>query len=184
MANAKLFVSNLDFELKPEDIRGIFAEFGTVLTLTLVTDRETNKSRGYCFIEMASTEEATKAIEALNSKVFNGRPISVAEDRGKKSGGGASPRGEKEGGGQDVFVPLQPMQRVLFFRRKKRLDPFLANPDMRIDFRDVRTLSRFLSERGRILPRRLTGLSAYNQRQVSRAIKRAQHLGLISFSGL
>ncbi len=181
MANAKLFVSNLDFELKPDDIRQIFAETGTVLTLTLVTDRESGKSRGYCFIEMASDEEATKAISMLNGKVFNGRPISVAEDRGKKSGGGAgAARGDKEDG-QEVYTPLQPMQRVLFFRRKKRLDPFVGNPDIRIDFRDVRLLSRFMSERGRILPRRLTGLSAYNQRQVSKAIKRAQHLGLLSF---
>jgi len=182
MGNPKLFVSNLDFELTPDDIRKIFTDVGAVLTLTLVTDRETGRSRGYCFIEMANADDAGKAIEQLNSKVFNGRPISVAVDRGKKSTSG--PRGDREEGGDAPFVPLQPMQRVLFFRRRKKGDPFLNNPDARIDFRDVRTLTRFLSERGRILPRRLTGLSAYNQRQIAKAIKRAQHLALLPFSSV
>jgi small subunit ribosomal protein S18 len=75
------------------------------------------------------------------------------------------------------------MQRVLFFKRRRKADPFEENPNLKIDFRDVRILSRFLSERGRILPRRLTGLSAYNQRRMARAIKRSQNIGLLSFSG-
>jgi small subunit ribosomal protein S18 len=171
MSNAKLFVSNLDFELKVEDLKKIFAEVGPVVNLTLVSDRESGKSRGYAFVEMAMPEDAQKAIDALNTKIFNGRPISVAEDRGKK-------QGEKED-----RLPLQPMQRVLFFKRRRKADPFEENPNLKIDFRDVRILSRFLSERGRILPRRLTGLSAYNQRRMARAIKRAQNIGLLSFSG-
>jgi len=172
MSNSKLFVSNLDFELKVEDLKKIFTDIGPVVNLTLVTDRESGKSRGYAFIEMAMGEDAIKAIDQLNGKVFNGRPISVAEDRGKKSTGEREDR-----------MPLQPMQRVLFFRRKSKADPFDENPKLKIDFRDVRILSRFLSERGRILPRRLTGLSAYNQRRIARAIKRAQNIGILAFSG-
>ncbi len=171
MSNNKLFVSNLDFELKIEDLKKIFSEVGPVVNITLVTDRETGKSRGYCFIEMAVPEDAVKATEQLNGKVFNGRPVSVAEDRGKKAAT------------HEPQQFLQPMQRVLFFRKKRKADPFEENPNLKIDFRDVRVLSRFLSERGRILPRRLTGLSAYNQRRIARAIKRSQNVGLLPFSG-
>jgi small subunit ribosomal protein S18 len=70
------------------------------------------------------------------------------------------------------------------FKRRRKLDPFLEDPKAVIDYRDVTMLSRFLSERGRILSRRLTGLSAYNQRKVSKAIKRAQNLGLLPFSAV
>lgn len=171
MANNKLFVSNLDFELGVDDLKKIFTEIGPVVNITLVTDRETNKSRGYCFIEMALPEDAVKASEQLNGKVYNGRPISVAEDRGKKTVS------------QEPQQFLQPMQRILFFKTKKKADPFEENPNLKIDFRDVRVLSRFLSERGRIMPRRLTGLSAYNQRRIARAIKRSQNLALLPFSG-
>ncbi|MDZ4784750.1 MAG: 30S ribosomal protein S18 [bacterium] len=171
MSNSKLFVSNLDFELKMDDLKKIFSEFGPVVNITLVADRETGKSRGYCFIEMAVPEDALKAIDALNTKVFNGRPISVAEDRGKKAVTQEAPQ----------F--LQPMQRVLFFKKKSKLDPFEENPKLQIDFRDIRILSRYLSDRGRILPRRLTGLSAYNQRRIAKAIKRSQNVGLLGFSG-
>ncbi len=57
----------------------------------------------------------------------------------------------------------------------------MQDPEKAIDYKDVILLSRFLSERGRILSRRLTGLSAYNQRKVAKAIKRAQNLGLLPF---
>jgi small subunit ribosomal protein S18 len=70
------------------------------------------------------------------------------------------------------------------FKRRRKLDPFMEDPTKSIDYRDVATLQRFLSERGRLLSRRLTGLSAYNQRKVSKAIKRAQNLGLLSFSAV
>ncbi|MCB0311248.1 MAG: 30S ribosomal protein S18 [Bdellovibrionales bacterium] len=68
------------------------------------------------------------------------------------------------------------------FRRRKKLDPFLEDPSLTVDYKDAAMLSRFVSERGRILSRRLTGLSAYNQRKVAKAIKRAQHLGLLPFA--
>ena len=55
----------------------------------------------------------------------------------------------------------------------------MEDPTKTVDYKDTAMLTRFLSERGRILSRRLTGLSAYNQRKVSKAIKRAQHLGLL-----
>ncbi len=62
---------------------------------------------------------------------------------------------------------------------EKRSDP---NPGLAIDYKDVKTLKRFLSEDGKILPRRRTGLSAGNQRTVTTAVKRARHLGLLPYT--
>jgi small subunit ribosomal protein S18 len=76
------------------------------------------------------------------------------------------------------------MQRIFLFRKTKRMDPYMEDANLAIDFRDVKTLSRCISERGSLLPRRLTGLTAYNQRKVSKAIKRSQNLGLIPFSAV
>ena len=70
------------------------------------------------------------------------------------------------------------------FRRRKKLDPFIEDPTKTIDYRDIAMLSKFLSERGRILGRKLTGLSAYNQRKLTKAIKRAQQLGLLPFANV
>ncbi|MCX6114763.1 MAG: 30S ribosomal protein S18 [Proteobacteria bacterium] len=70
------------------------------------------------------------------------------------------------------------------FKRRKKLDPFTDDPTKSVDYKDVVMLSRFVSERGRILSRRLTGLSAFNQRKVSKAIKRAQSLGLMAYTSI
>ncbi|MCI5066664.1 30S ribosomal protein S18 [bacterium] len=68
------------------------------------------------------------------------------------------------------------------FRRKRKLDPFLEDPTKTIDYRDIALLSKFVSDRGKILSRRMTGLTAYNQRKVAKAVKRAQSLGLMPYS--
>ena len=62
---------------------------------------------------------------------------------------------------------------------RRRRDP---NPGLQIDYKDTKTLKRFVSEDGKILPRRRTGLSAKNQRQVTAAIKRARHLALLPYA--
>lgn len=66
------------------------------------------------------------------------------------------------------------------FRRRK-VDPFVADPSLKIDYKDPRLLRRFLTDTGKILPRRLTGLTAAHQRRVARAIKRSRALGLLPF---
>ena len=66
------------------------------------------------------------------------------------------------------------------FRRRK-VDPFVADPELTIDYKDPRMLRRFLTDTGKILPRRLTGLKASNQRLVAKAIKRARMVGLLPF---
>ena len=177
----KLFISNLDFEVTSDQLRQIFEEIGPCVSVVVASDRETKRSKGFAFVEMEGDGHAQKAIEGLNNRAVNGRPMKVCEDRGKNSGP-ASSEGGSEGGRK--FEPLPSIQRMQLFKRRRKLDPFLEDPKAVIDYRDVTMLSRFLSERGRILSRRLTGLSAYNQRKVSKAIKRAQNLGLLPFSAV
>jgi len=181
----KLFVSNLNFDITTEQLRDMFAEVGSVVSAVIATDRETKRSKGFAFVEMDNDELAEKAIESLNNKVVSGRAMKVVEDRGKGGMAGSAPGAPAGSGDQPrKYEPLPPIQRMQLFRRRKKIDPFQQDPSRTVDYKDVATLSRFISERGRILSRRLTGLSAYNQRKVSKAIKRAQNLGLLPFSNL
>ena len=179
----KLFISNLDFEISTDQLRDMFSEIGPCLSVVIATDRETKRSKGFAFIEMESEDGARLAIEQLNNKVVNNRPMKVVEDRGK-TGGAVGGEATEGGDGQRRHEPLPPIQRMQLFKRRKRLDPFMEDPTKTVDYRDTATLTRFLSERGKILSRRLTGLNAYNQRKVTKAIKRAQNMGLIPFSAV
>jgi small subunit ribosomal protein S18 len=178
----KLFVSNLDFEITVDKLREMFTEIGPCISAVLATDRETKRSKGFAFVEMERDEDAGKAIETLNNKLINGRPMKVAEDRGKTGAG--APSSEAGEGGRRKFEPLPPIQRTQLFRRRKKLDPFIEDPTKTIDYKDLSMLSKFLSERGKILNRRLTGLTAYNQRKLTKTIKRAQQLGLLPFANV
>ena len=91
-----IFVGNLDFAATESSIRAMFERFGTVDRVNLVTDRDTGRSRGFAFVEMSSTEEADRAIAALNGADFEGRALNVNEARPKGQGGGG---GRREGGG-------------------------------------------------------------------------------------
>jgi small subunit ribosomal protein S18 len=173
----KLFVSNLDFEISTEELTQMFSEFGECISVVIATDKETQRSKGFAFVEMENDDEAMAAVEGLNNRSVNNRTMKVVEDRGKNN----SNSGSTEGGVRKYEI-LPPIQRMQLFRRRKKLDPFMQDPNKIIDYTDVTTLSKFVSERGRILPRRLTGLSAYNQREVSKKIKRAQNLGLIPYA--
>jgi small subunit ribosomal protein S18 len=68
-----------------------------------------------------------------------------------------------------------------FGRRRAKSCPFRENPEVKIDYKDVALLRRFISSRGKILPTRLTGVSAKYQRKLSLAIKRARHLALLPY---
>ena len=93
---------------------------------------------------------------------------------GPRHGGG--PGGGRGGGG----VPMVSFPRRPFFRRKKSC-PFSGPNAPKIDYRDVKLLQRFLSERGKIVPSRITAVSAKKQRELARAIKRARHLALLPY---
>lgn len=172
----KLFVSNIDFDVTTDSLREMFEEMGEVINVVIATDRETKRSKGFAFIEMENEEAAQGSIDKLNNKNINGRQMKVSFDKGKdKSDGYAGKRDQKK----KEYLP--PIQRIQLFKKKRKLDPFSEDPTKVANYTDVALLSKFVSERGRILSRRMTGLSAYHQRKVSKAIKRAQSLGLLPY---
>lgn len=100
----KLYVGNLSFQTSSYDLEELFATVGTVESASVVEDRETGRSRGFGFVEMASQEEGEKAIAEFNGKEFAGREIKVneakpREDRGGRGGGGGGRGGYGGGGG-------------------------------------------------------------------------------------
>src|SRR5262245_28669453 len=97
--STKLFVGNLDFKVTESDLRDAFAAQGTVMEVTVVTDRDTGRPRGFGFVTMSSPEEAQKAIEGLNGKELGGRALSVSMARAREEGSGGGGRGRGYGGG-------------------------------------------------------------------------------------
>lgn len=88
----KLYVGNLPFSANEETVRALFAEYGTVQSLSLVNDRETGTPRGFGFLEMSS-DDAAKAMQNLNGRDFGGRPLKVNEAQERaRSGGNYSSR--------------------------------------------------------------------------------------------
>src|ERR1700755_902870 len=97
--NTRLYVGNLSFNTNAEGVRTAFQEFGTVSDVHLVSDRETGRSRGFAFVTMGTPEEAAKAIEGMDGRTLDGRPLRVneAEQRQQRGGGGGG--GFRSGGG-------------------------------------------------------------------------------------
>ena len=93
----KLYVGNLPFTATDESVRTLFAKYGTVEKVSLITDRETGRPRGFGFVEM-SNADASRAMQALNGTDFDGRPLKVneAQDR-ERSGGGNRSGGNRSG---------------------------------------------------------------------------------------
>ena len=96
----KLFVGNLSFDTTENDLQDAFAAHGTVMETNLMMDRETGRPRGFGFITMNSTEEAQKAISALNGSQLGGRAltVNVAKPREERAPGGGGRRGYGGGG--------------------------------------------------------------------------------------
>lgn len=78
-----LFVRNLDYNMSDEDLREVFEKIGDVISARVIMDRQTGRSRGFGFVEMASREDGIKAIDELNGKEVNGRAIAV--DKAKEN---------------------------------------------------------------------------------------------------
>ena len=79
-----MYVSNLGFHVQEEDLKKLFEAFGEVTSAKVISDRETGRSRGFGFVEMVSSDEANKAMTALNNKEIEGRAISVSVAREKE----------------------------------------------------------------------------------------------------
>ncbi|MBF2097995.1 MAG: RNA-binding protein [Gloeomargaritaceae cyanobacterium C42_A2020_066] len=97
-----IYVGNLSYQVTEEDLKAVFAEYGTVKRVQLPVDRETGRPRGFGFVELSSDPEENAAIEALEGAEWMGRVLKVnkarpREDRGSSFGGGGG--GARRGGG-------------------------------------------------------------------------------------
>ncbi len=99
----RIYVGNLSFKTTEDALRDAFAQFGEVTNTTVITDRETGRSRGFGFVEMNDQAQANAAIEAMNGQELDGRTLTVNEARPReerpRSGGGRSFGGGGGGGG-------------------------------------------------------------------------------------
>jgi hypothetical protein len=107
----RLYVGNLSFNTTEESLRELFAQAGAIKSVSIVKDRETNQSRGFGFVEMATDEEARKAVQLCDGHELDGRNLRVNEARpmeprpagggggGRSFGGGGGGRGGFGGGG-------------------------------------------------------------------------------------
>jgi cold-inducible RNA-binding protein len=80
-----MYVSNLSFHTTDDNLRELFGKFGIVSSAKVITDRESGRSRGFGFVEMAEEKEAKEAINGLNNKEIEGRAISVSVAKEKKA---------------------------------------------------------------------------------------------------
>jgi RNA recognition motif-containing protein len=97
--NRKLYVGNLPFQTTETDLEELFATAGDVASITVMRDRATGRARGFAFVEMASDEGATNAVEALNNSSYGGRNLMVNEARPQQ------PRTEGFGGSRRRSEP-------------------------------------------------------------------------------
>jgi RNA recognition motif-containing protein len=100
----KLFVGGLPFSTSNDQLRSLFAECGEVASATVVTDRDTGRSRGFGFVEMATPEAADEAINKFNGRDYEGRRLQVEKAKSPSAGGGGGGRparsaGSRGGGG-------------------------------------------------------------------------------------
>jgi cold-inducible RNA-binding protein len=90
-----IFVGNLSFNTSEEELRHLFEPYGQIDRISILTDRETGRSRGFGFVEMVNAEEGEKAIAALNGSQFGGRAINVNEARPKAERAGGERGGRR-----------------------------------------------------------------------------------------
>jgi len=89
----KLYVGNLAFGVTDKDLQELFAQAGVCESSAVITDRDTGQSRGFGFVEMASNDDAQKAIAQFNGQELKGRAIKVNEAKEREKGGGGGNRG-------------------------------------------------------------------------------------------
>src|SRR5271163_1631685 len=100
----KLYVGNLSYEVEASELEQLFGAHGQVVSAQIINDRDTGRSKGFGFVEMATDQEATAAVAALNGQQHNGRALTVNEARPREErsgggGGGGGGRGGYGGGG-------------------------------------------------------------------------------------
>jgi RNA recognition motif-containing protein len=101
---AKLFVGSLSWGVNDDQLAEAFAEYGTVVSAKVITDRDTGRSKGFGFVEMSTDDEAKAAVNGANGKDLGGRAMAVSEARPQENrerrsfGGGGNDRGGDRGG--------------------------------------------------------------------------------------
>jgi RNA recognition motif-containing protein len=112
MNPVRLFVGNLSYQTMEQDIQDYFSQAGSVTSVSLMFDKFTGKSRGFAFVELATAEEANKAVEMFNGKELQGRTLTVnvarpREERERQHGGGGGGyrggRDQREGGRRERY---------------------------------------------------------------------------------
>ncbi|MFV3407463.1 RNA recognition motif domain-containing protein [Bdellovibrio bacteriovorus] len=93
----KIYVGNLSFNVDQDQLNDVFAEFGTVDSVNMITDRDTGRSKGFAFVEMSTETEARAAIEKLNGMELAGRAMNISEAKPQEPRSGGGPR--RNGGG-------------------------------------------------------------------------------------
>ncbi|MDR2081969.1 MAG: RNA-binding protein [Campylobacteraceae bacterium] len=87
-----IYVGNLSYKMTEEELEAVFGQYGTVLNAKIVVDRETNRSKGFAFVEMEDDAAANQAISELNNKEFGGRNLRVNEARPREEKPRRAPR--------------------------------------------------------------------------------------------
>lgn len=100
---SKLYVGNLSYTATEDDLRQLFSQAGNVKSVSVIKDRDTGRSKGFAFVEMATDDDAQKAISQFNGQSFQDRSLKVnvarpREDRPRGGGGFGGPRGGDRGG--------------------------------------------------------------------------------------
>ncbi|MEM7146273.1 MAG: RNA-binding protein [Verrucomicrobiota bacterium] len=104
--NTKIYVGNFPFESTEDELRELFSQYGAVMEVAIIMDRETGRPRGFGFVTMADREGMDAAVNNLDGQEWNGRSLKVnearpREDRGGGGGGGGGRGGDRRGGGRD-----------------------------------------------------------------------------------
>ena len=99
----KLYVGNLSFQTTGEDLQSLFAQAGTVESVSLVTDRDTGRPRGFGFVEMGSRAEGEAAISKFNGTEIGGRSLTVNEAKPRENRSGSGGGGGGFGGGRSRY---------------------------------------------------------------------------------
>jgi cold-inducible RNA-binding protein len=97
----RLFVGNLTYDSTQSDLQDHFSQAGTVVSVDIMQDRETGRSRGFAFVEMSSQAEADKAVQLFHQKDFQGRALTVNEARPREDRGGGGGREYRGGAARD-----------------------------------------------------------------------------------
>ena len=95
----KVYVGNLSYDTTEDNLRELFAQAGTVVSATLIKDRDTGQSKGFAFVEMSNQSEAEKAIQTFNGYTLANRPLKVNLARPKEERGFGGGYGDRRGGG-------------------------------------------------------------------------------------